>query len=110
MRDEIQKLRAALARREGGRGKRFSPELRQRIADVARQLRDDGQSWTRISDALGVPMGSVRRLGDGEAAGFTAVELVDDAGARGLVVVTPTGFRVEGLTPAAAVALIRKLS
>ncbi len=54
MQDEIRKLRAAPARRESGRGKRFAPELR-RLIGV------DPVSWT------------VRRLGSGRRLVFPFV-------------------------------------
>ena len=111
MESDIRKLRAALARRESGRGRRFSPELRRQISSVARRLRSEGTSWNGIGAALGLPMATVRRLSDSDAPGFTPVEIVGGAAtAGGLVVVTPGGFRVEGLDAASAVMLIRRLS
>jgi hypothetical protein len=50
METEIRRLRAMLARREGGRGRRFAPELRRRITAVGRGLRVEGRSWSK-SDA-----------------------------------------------------------
>ena len=111
MEREIRKLRAALARRESGRGRRFSQELRRQISAVGRRLRSEGMSWNGIGATLELPMATVRRLCDGDAAGFTPVEVVGGAAAvGGLVVVTPTGFRVEGLDGHGAATLIRQLS
>jgi hypothetical protein len=111
METEIRKLRAALARRESGRGRRFSPELRHQISGVGRRMRREGTTWIGIGAALGLPMATVRRLCDGEAGGFAPVEIVDDGGkSAGLVLVTPTGFRVEGLNAHGAVTLIRHLT
>jgi len=110
MEREIRKLRAALARREGGRGRRFSPELRREISGVGRRLRGEGMSWNGIGATLGLPMATVQRLCDGYAPGFTPVEIVGGAATGGLVVVTPTGFRVEGLDAHGAVMLIRQLA
>src|SRR4051812_41761337 len=98
MESDIRKLRAALARRESGRGRRFSPELRRQISGVGRRLRSGGTSWNQIGAMLGLPMATVQRLCDGEAGGFAAVEIVGNGGnGAGLVLVTPAGFRVEGL-------------
>jgi hypothetical protein len=111
MESEIRKLRAALARRESGRGRRFTPELRRQISGVGRRLRDEGVSWSRIGAALGLPTATVRRLCDGDAPGFARVEVVDNAvTAVGLVVVTPNGFRVEGLDADGAATLLRQLA
>jgi hypothetical protein len=53
----------------------------------------------------------VRRLCDGAAPGFARVEIVGDAAtSAGLVVVTPSGFRVEGLDARGAATLIRQLA
>jgi hypothetical protein len=108
---EIRKLRAALARREGGRGRRFSAELRRQIAGVGRRLRREGASWSGIGAELGLPTATVRRLCDSDAPGFAPVEIIGDAATGdGLVVTTPSGFRVEGLDAHGAVVLIRQLS
>ena len=109
METDVRKLRATLARREGGRGKRFAPELRRQIAAVGRRLRDEGQSWFRIGREIGLPGETVRRLCEA-APGFVAVEVVDKAVPRDLVVVGPTGYRVEGLDINAAVALLARLA
>ena len=39
METEVRKLRATLARRKGGRGRPFAPELRRQISAVGRRLR-----------------------------------------------------------------------
>jgi hypothetical protein len=111
MESEIRKLRAALARRESGRGRRFAPELRRQISGVGRRLRDEGVSWSRIGVALGLPTATVRRLCESDAAGFARVEVVDDVARVGeLVVITPTGFRIEGLDANGAATLLRLLA
>jgi hypothetical protein len=110
MEDEIRKLRRALARRVSGRGRRFAPELRRAISSVGRRLRGEGARWREIGDALGLPTGTVRRLCDGEA-GFGRIEVVETAAApTGVVVVMPSGFRIEGLDATTAATLIRQLA
>jgi hypothetical protein len=109
MEAEVRKLRAMLARREGGRGRRFAPELRRQISAVGRRLRDEGQSWFRIGREIGVRGETVRRLCEA-APGFVAVEVVDQAGRSDLVVVAPTGYRVEGLDVETVVALLARLA
>jgi hypothetical protein len=108
METEIRKLRASLARREGGRGRRFAPALRRQITAVGRGLRAGGRSWFRIGRELGLPAETVRRLC--EASGFVAVEVADDVVARNLVVVAPSGYRVEGLDVERVVALLARLA
>ena len=109
METEVRKLRATLARREGGRGKRFAPELRRQISAVGRRLRDEGRSWFRIGREIGLPGETVRRLCEA-APGFVAVEVVDEAVAPDLVVVTPTGYRVERLDVETVVTLLARLA
>jgi hypothetical protein len=109
METEVRKLRATLARREGGRGRRFAPELRRQISAVGRRLRDEGQSWFRIGREVGLPGETVRRLCEA-APGFVAVEVADEAVRRDLVVVAPNGYRVECLDVETAVALLVRLS
>jgi hypothetical protein len=110
MDEAIRRLRRALARRVSGRGRRFTPEIRRAIGSVGRRLRGEGVRWREIGDALGLPTGTVRRLCDGEA-GFARVEVVETAAARtAVVVVTPSGFRIEGLDATAAATLIRQLA
>jgi hypothetical protein len=110
MESEVGKLKSVLARRESGRGRRFAPELRRQISFVGRQLRTEGKSWSEIGAELGMRGESVRRLCDDAAPGFAPVEIVNELVARGLVLVTPSGYRIEGLDAAGAVMLIRRLS
>ena len=109
METEIRKLRAGLARREGGRGRRFAPELRRQITAVGRGLRAERQSWCRIGRELGLPAETVRRLCE-ESPGFVAVEVADRAVARDLVVIAPSGYRIEGLDVETTVALLARLA
>ena len=78
MESEIRRLRAMLARREGGRGRRFAPELRRQITAVGRGLRAEGKSWFKIGREIGLPAETVRRLCEA-APGFVAVEVGDGA-------------------------------
>jgi hypothetical protein len=105
----IRRLRAALARREGGRGRRFAPELRRQITTVGRGLRAEGKSWFKIGREIGLPAETVRRLCEA-APGFVAVEVVSDAVARDLVVVAPSGYRVEGLDVETVARLLARLA
>ena len=111
MERETRKLRIALARRESGRGRRFSPELRRQISGLGRRLRKEGASWSGIGAELGLPTATVRRLCDDDAPGFASVEIIGDAATGGgLVVITPSGYRVEGLDAHGAAMLIRQLA
>jgi hypothetical protein len=68
-------------------------------------------SWSGIGTTLGLPTATVRRLCDGHAPDFARLEVVDDAvTCGGLVVVSPSGFRVEGLDANSAATLLRLLA
>ena len=110
MENEIQKLRATLARRESGRGRRFSPELRRQIAVTGRRLRDEGKSWTGVGREIGLLPESVRRICEQAGPGFAPVEVVGDSQVRDLVIVAPNGYRVEGLDVETVVALLARLA
>jgi hypothetical protein len=119
MKNDLNRVRAALGRLERGRGRRFSPELRGMIVSAAAGLREQGHAWLSIGRALGLPPETPRRLwlaasmGHDRAGGFVPVTVSDDGaeqGARsGLVLVSPGGYRVEGLDAAEAADLLRRL-
>lgn len=107
MADEVARTRAALARLERGRGKRYSPAMRERIRRASASLRATGMGWQRIGAALGIPHETVRRLSVATARvnAFVPVEVTSEISSPSLVLVTPGGYRVEGLD----VALVREL-
>lgn len=120
MKNDVERIRAALAGMQQGRGRRFSPEMRKMIAGAASRLREEGQSWTMIGRALGLPAETPRRLWLArttstrkETGAFLPVAVADDGvtgiARGGLVVVSPSGFRVEGLDATQAADLLRRL-
>jgi len=73
-------------------------------------MRDDGVGWQSIGKAIGIPHETVRRFCfDQSGGGFVPVEVATLA-STGIVLVSPTGFRVEGIGVGEAVELIRQLS
>lgn len=110
MANEVQKLRAELARRESGRGRRFSPELRRQISTIGRRLHGEGKSWREIGAETGLLPETVRRICDQTAVGFSPVEVVNDLAPVGLAVIAPGGYRIEGLDIETVVALLARLA
>lgn len=107
--DDIQRLRAALARRGRGRGKRYPANLKQRIAAAATGLRERGQGWQAIGRIVGIPHETVRRFaGATGGRAFMPVEVVG-AASGGLSLVSPDGYRVEGLVAAEVAEILRRL-
>jgi len=107
-------LRRALASHPRSRGRRYPRALRGRVVAYARARRDQGASWARIASELGLQFETVRRWCIGADAIVVAsptilpVEIVADS-PTSLVVVARTGVRVEGVTLADAIALLRAL-
>jgi hypothetical protein len=106
---EIEKLRAALARRERGRGKRYTPDLKQRIGEAARALRRQGQGWQTIGAFLGISHETVRRFCDTGTTALVPVEIIDESPRAALTLVSPEGYRIEGLGVQAAADILRRL-
>lgn len=113
MADEVQRLRASLARMRSGNGRRYGADIRGRISRAVKQMREDGASWRVVGERLGMPLETVRRIYVGHedaAPGFVPVELAADIRRGELAVVTPGGHRVEGLDLDTAVALLARLA
>jgi transposase-like protein len=115
---EGERLRRELRRRGGARGRRFDPELRQRIVAFAEQRRLDGASWAAIATELGACFETVRRWCGGGSIPATRqlrrVEVVPEpvveVGARpAMAVVAPNGIRIEGVRIDDVVSLVRAL-
>jgi len=101
-----------------GRGKRYPAELRHSVAAYIVARRGGGSSWYRIGADLGLSATAVKRWHDvareaEDAVGVPAFKPVRVTGVeraeRGVVVVCPGGYRVEGLSVDSAAALLRAL-
>lgn len=111
---ELRALRRELAPRARGRGLHYPKELRQRIARCARRQLDEGAELGTIATALGVHRDTLRRWTADPAAipspALVPVEVVADCPRSTHVsVVSPTGFRIEGLTIDEAVTVLARL-
>lgn len=108
---------AAILRRELGRvverrGRCFSAALKQRVAEWIVKRRSAGATVTEVAAELGLAQGTVLRW-SGEhktRRALVPVEVVPEQHAeRVLSVVSPAGFRVDGLSLVEAAALLRAL-
>lgn len=112
---EVAVLKRELARGERGRGKRFPSDIRGRTVEWAREQRQLGRSWVQIARELGVGLDTVRRWCTEKKAAPTGRSLLpvrvvqQPAESKHLVVVSPAGFRVEGVTLAEVATLLRAL-
>jgi hypothetical protein len=112
---DLTKIGREVRRLRSGRGRRYPATLRQRIVRAVRDARDKGSTWPSIEDDLDVPFETLRRWLadiDAEPSELKPVVVADPivVEARDVVVVTPSGYRVEGLDVDGAATLLRKLS
>lgn len=133
--EQLERLRRAFDAEERGSGREFPAALRAEAASCAVQLRSEGWTWQRIADALGVSPRSLRTwiglwpTGERvrskvsvsllpvrvERGGAKPVILEPKTPRRGdftgseLSVVTPGGYRLEGLRLHDAMAVLREL-
>ena len=94
------------------RGKRYSRELRERIVAFALARHDEGVSWATIASELGLSTQTLLSWRSVESRGVTAmvpVRVVQDPPRECVSVVSPTGFRIEGLALDDAVHALRAL-
>lgn len=120
MHEEAKAFRRAVQshqRQRAGKAIRYGPELRRGAVDFVRSARAEGVSLLQCSRLLGVGYKSLHRWARAEA-GATAsalrpVEIAVGAEVTGcddrLVLVTPGGFRIEGLARPDLAALLRIL-
>ncbi len=107
-----QDLRATLAALPtSGRGRRYTPELRDQVVAAVRSARDAGQTWDAIAVELGVPAITLKRWVEPVAVSrdvkMRPVRVVAES--ESLTLVTLSGHRVTGLDIATAVELLRRL-
>ena len=106
-------MRRELSAHEPARGKRYAHGLRERVIAYAEERRVAGAPWLAIATELGLKFETVRRwciaAQPTRALTLRAVEVVPDRTTDMLAVVSPSGFRVEGVTFDIAVALLRAL-
>lgn len=110
---EARALRGALLRIERGRGKRVPTALRARATAWILRQRSGGASVREIADALSLSYETVRRWAEPGLPTQTAlvpvtVEPKTDSG-DGLVLISPSGYRVERLTAGQVAAILREL-
>ena len=102
---------AAISR---GRGHKYPRALEARIIAYARSRRGEGATWEVISGEIGVPVETVRRksvrVGE-RASELVPVRVVSEPLPERVVsLVSPSGFRIDGLALSEAVAALRALS
>lgn len=116
--DETKALAKELRKHERRRGKRYPKELEARVRACIAAHRVRGESIGEIATQLGMVYETVRRWSmSTSSAALVPVTVVDEpsacgatlVSARGATLVSPTGYRVEGLELRDLAALLRAL-
>ena len=107
--EEKRALLEELQRREG---LRYAPELRRRVMAYVERARAQGMSWSRLSGELGIPAHTLSRWGSepSDGGGFVSVRTPQSQGKGTITLVSPQGWRLEGLDTQTAVTLLRSLA
>jgi len=114
MEERLQELSERLTAERGGRsgrGMRYSAELKRDVVISATEGREAKRSVSAMARSLGVRAETLRRwleAGD-DPRGFRVVQVRRYGATERVVVVSPTGFRVEGLDLSGAATLLRLL-
>jgi len=114
-------LRREIGRHERGRGKRYDVALKRRVQAWISRRRHAGASLASIGAEVGLCLETVRRWLRADLASpgkrlarrsaLVPVRVVDEPRAvRTVSVVSPSGFRVDGLALAEAAAMLRALA
>lgn len=83
--------------------------LKDRAGAWIRDQRAAGRTVAELATELGVAAGTILRWSDGGARALVPVQIVPDRTAASAVLVSPSGFRIEGLSLADAVRALREL-
>lgn len=109
---ELGALRRCVQGHDGGRGKRYPPELRARLQRWIRRRRSEGASAATLAAELSLPLSTVSHWASKRprSTALVPVEVVvDPRPPRTLRVLSPGGFAVDGLTMEEAASLLRVL-
>lgn len=117
MKDQARTLRREFAKRERGRGKRFPEALKRRAIVWALEQRraDSTMTWEQLGEQISLGGETLRRWCVAGRKGDQATKpvrslvpvRVSDSATRAVSVISPGGYRVEGLTLPEAAAVLR---
>lgn len=115
MRETLDRLAGVVRGHQEGRdvrGVRYPESLRRAVARACEQCLDNGDSVSRVAGVLGLTAVTLSRWREefAEEGGFRPVELVaataGSSGCGSITLVSPSGYRVEGLTASEAAELL----
>jgi hypothetical protein len=105
-------LRRDIARLPSGRRRRFPLPLRARIMSWTAGRRASGAEWRELAEQLGVPavtLQSWQALASSRTSSprLVPVEVLEEPSSTTMTLVSPTGWRIEGLPLALVAQLLR---
>ena len=112
--DDARRLAKQLKRHQAGVGKRYPTEVKRRVVAWAAVRREHGAGWAALGRELGLKLETVRRwcmsdAGQSGARALVRVEVKPEVEQQHFAVVSPMGFRVEGLSLSDVAELMRAL-
>jgi transposase len=112
MEAEAREFRRRARRENAGRGGtslRYSHELRVDAVGYLKQKKLSGESVQQVASELGVSNWSLSRWASESEGVVRRVEVVDTEESAELSLVTPRGYRIEGLTEEGLLRLVERL-
>ena len=108
---ELPDLQRRVAKHRGSGAVRFPTKLREQVATWVARRREHGAWWSEIAREVGVPEQTLKRWSTPRsvAAALLPVEVIDAPPIGAVTLVTPTGIRIEGVSIADAIAMLRGL-
>ena len=107
---ELQRIRAALAKRPKGPGRRIPPEVRKWIAQYGRRRLSEDASQLKVAKEVGVSEQTLSRLMSADRVDELVPVRVVNKATSSATVRGPHGLTIEGLDIEGLAALIRALS
>ncbi len=99
-------LMRSLDRLEQGVGRRYPPDVRRQVVAWVACERAAGRCWGALSDELGIPVSTLVRWSSRPRALPVVVETPRSPSASMVSMVSPSGWRIEGVTLEQALALL----
>lgn len=111
MKKEAEKLRFELDNIGTRRGRCMPPHLKERVSSWITSQRAIGRSAADLAAELGIAPGTALRWSSGKRKSLVPVRIVAEAPMikQKYTVISPSGFRVEGLSIEEAAHLLREL-
>jgi len=113
---ELRDLRHHLGAIPRGRGRRIPAALRARVIAWTAARRRRGAGWHELARELGVPAGTLTRWlaprpAHASLVALRPVDVIDtEPSLRTVTIVAPSGLRIEGVTIADVIAILRGLA